>query len=213
MLVRRWVGQTTTRLNQRCILRGVCDGSCQRLPGTVALCVLGWMTMTPAAGQPTSLERGRYLVETVAFCGVCHNSRDPNGQMIPGMELAGGRVMPMNEMRTVLSNIPPGDIRAVAPNITSRSRNRDWPAGPTCRLPRRSARGPRPNGSIIGPPMPIALYPWPLRWRFDGNLSPTSALSHRIHNACHTTHRPTHSPIEPYGAADSIRCLTHLTTL
>ena len=74
--------------------------------------------MTPAAGQPTSLERGRYLVETVAFCGVCHNSRDPSGQMIPGMELAGGRVMPLNEMRTVLSNIPPGNIRAVVPNIT-----------------------------------------------------------------------------------------------
>ena len=83
-----------------------------------ALCVLGWMVMTPATGQTTSLERGRYLVETVAFCGVCHNSRGPNGQMIPGMELAGGRVMPLNEMRTVLSNIPPGDIRAVAPNIT-----------------------------------------------------------------------------------------------
>ena len=57
-------------------------------------------------------------METVAFCGVCHNTRGPNGQMIPGMELAGGRVMALNEMRTVLTDLPPGDIRAVVPNIT-----------------------------------------------------------------------------------------------
>ena len=72
----------------------------------------------PSAAQEPPLERGRYLVETLAFCGVCHNARGPDGKMIPGMELAGGRVMPLNEMRTVLPNLPPGDIRAVVPNIT-----------------------------------------------------------------------------------------------
>ena len=60
----------------------------------------------PAPAQENPLERGRYLVETVAFCGVCHNSRGPNGQMISGMELAGGRVMVLNELRTVLSDLP-----------------------------------------------------------------------------------------------------------
>ena len=89
------------------------------LRAVTAFCaVLAILCSRSTLAQDNLLERGRYLVETVAFCGVCHNSRGPNGQMIPGMELAGGRVMSMNEMRTVLSNIPPGDIRAVVPNIT-----------------------------------------------------------------------------------------------
>jgi len=166
------------------------------VPGTVALCVLGWIAMTPAAGQPTSLERGRYLVETVAFCGVCHNSRDPNGQMIPGMELAGGRVMPMNEMRTVLSNIPPGDIRAVAPNITP-----DPETGigrwTDAQIVTAIRGGPRPNGSIIGPPMPIALY----RGLSDRDLTAIVTYLRAVppkYNA--VTQRSTYPfPIEPYA--------------
>ena len=81
-----------------------------------ALIIAAFSMPTRADVEANTLERGRYLVETVAFCGVCHNTRSPDGQMIPGKELAGGRVMPMNEMRTILPDIPPGDIRAVAPN-------------------------------------------------------------------------------------------------
>jgi hypothetical protein len=77
--------------------------------------------------------------------------------MIAGMELAGGRVMPLNEMRTVLSNIPPGDIRAVVPNITP-----DPETGigrwTDAQIATAIREGRRPDGSIIGPPMPIALY-------------------------------------------------------
>ena len=96
-------------------------------------------------------------METVAFCGVCHNTRGPNGQMIPGMELAGGRVMPLNEMRTVLSNIPAGDIRAVVPNITP-----DPETGigrwTDAQIAIAIREGRRPDSRLIGPPMPIALY-------------------------------------------------------
>ena len=126
---------------------------------TAALCaVMAAVCMTRTAlAQENPLERGRYLVETVAFCGVCHNSRGPNGQMIAGMELAGGRVMPLNEMRTVLSNVPPGDIRAVVPNITP-----DPETGigrwTDAQIATAIREGRRPDGSIIGPPMPIALY-------------------------------------------------------
>jgi mono/diheme cytochrome c family protein len=111
----------------------------------------------PGAAQDNPLERGRYLVETVAFCGVCHNTRDPKGQMLPGKELAGGRVMLLNELRTVVSNIAPGDIRAVAPNITP-----DPETGigrwTDAEIATAIREGLRPDGSIIGPPMPIALY-------------------------------------------------------
>jgi hypothetical protein len=34
------------------------------------------------------------------------------------MELAGGRMIIMNEFRTIFPNLPPGQIRAVVPNIT-----------------------------------------------------------------------------------------------
>ena len=125
---------------------------------TVFFCWLGWLAATTAtAAQPNSLERGRYLVETVAFCGVCHNTRDADGRMRPGMELAGGRVMSMNEVRTVLSNIPPGDIRAVVPNITPDAETGigRWTDSEIATAIRE---GRRPDGSIIGPPMPIALY-------------------------------------------------------
>jgi hypothetical protein len=103
------------------------------------------------------MERGRYLVETVAFCGVCHNARDADGRMRPGMEFAGGRVMSMNEVRTVLSDIPPGNISAVVPNITPDAETGigRWTDSEIATAIRE---GRRPDGSIIGPPMPIALY-------------------------------------------------------
>ena len=165
---------------------------------TAALCaVMAAVCMTrPVLAQENPLERGRYLVETVAFCGVCHNSRGPNGQMIAGMELAGGRVMPMNEMRTVLSNIPPGDIRAVVPNITP-----DPETGigrwTDAQIATAIREGRRPDGSIIGPPMPIALY----RGLSDRDLMAIVTYLRTVppkRNA--VTQRSTYPfPIEPYG--------------
>jgi mono/diheme cytochrome c family protein len=130
---------------------------------TTVLCVLSGVAVaafsmpTPATAQPTSLERGRYLVETVAFCGVCHATKGPDGQTPRGMELAGGRVIIMNEFRTVIPNLPPGQIRAVVPNITPDletgiGRWKDDEIATAIR------EGRRPDGSMIGPPMPIALY-------------------------------------------------------
>ena len=85
--------------------------------------------------------------------------------MIPGMELAGGRVMPLNEMRTVLSNIPPGDIRAVVPNITP-----DPETGigrwTDAQISTAIREGRRPDGSIIGPPMSVTS-----RWTKAGGYA------------------------------------------
>jgi mono/diheme cytochrome c family protein len=133
------------------------------LRATTVLCVLSGAAVaafsmpTPAAAQPNSLERGRYLVEIVAFCGVCHATKGPDGQTPRGMELAGGRVIIMNECRTLIPNLPLGEIRAVVPNITPDletgiGRWKDDEIATAIR------EGRRPDGSIIGPPMPIALY-------------------------------------------------------
>ena len=99
----------------------------------------------PVQADPAALERGRYLVETAAFCGVCHTTRSPEGRLQPGMELAGGRVF--NER----------GFRAVAPNITP-----DPETGigrwTDAEIVAAIRDGRRPDGSLIGSPMPIELY-------------------------------------------------------
>ena len=45
--------------------------------------------LTPAAISETPVERGRYLVETIAGCGNCHTPRGPGGVFAAGKNLAG----------------------------------------------------------------------------------------------------------------------------
>lgn len=94
-----------------------------------------------AAAAP-SLERGTYLVEGPAGCGNCHTPQGPEGPL-PGMALA-GMMVDKN-----------GAFTAVAPNITPGSRIADWT---DAELARAIREGIRPDGSVIGPPMPIGLY-------------------------------------------------------
>lgn len=99
----------------------------------------------PAAADPALLERGRYLVEIVAFCGACHATRGPQGQLIAGMDLAGGRIF---EER---------GFRAVAPNITQ---DPDTGIGrwTDAQIAEAIRNGRRPDGSLIGPSMPVESY-------------------------------------------------------
>jgi hypothetical protein len=41
----------------------------------------------------TVMERGRYVIEIAAACGICHTTRGADGQLLPNMKLAGGRVI------------------------------------------------------------------------------------------------------------------------
>lgn len=89
-----------------------------------------------------SLERGAYLVEGPGGCGNCHTPMGPEG---PVMEQAlGGRVVEENEMFT-----------AIAHNITPGGHVAEWTDAEFVRAIRE---GIRPDGSVIGPPMPITLY-------------------------------------------------------
>lgn len=89
-----------------------------------------------------SLERGKYLMEGPAACGNCHT---PQGQDGPDManEL-GGFMVEKSEA-----------FEAWAVNITPASRVADWTDE---ELARAIREGIRPDGSVIGPPMPIGLY-------------------------------------------------------
>jgi mono/diheme cytochrome c family protein len=98
----------------------------------------------------TPVERGEYLVRGPAGCGNCHTPLGPQG-FVADQELA-GRVVEDSEPFT-----------AIAPNITPAGAIAGWS---DAELARAIREGIRPDGSLIGPPMPFAMY----RGLSDGDL-------------------------------------------
>ncbi|WP_245837758.1 c-type cytochrome [Tropicimonas sediminicola] len=99
------------------------------------------LCMAPALAE-TPEERGEYLVRGPAGCGNCHSPMGPEGP-IAEQELA-GRLVEQNEAFT-----------AIAPNITPAGRIAEWSDED---LGRAIREGIRPDGSVIGPPMPFSFY-------------------------------------------------------
>jgi mono/diheme cytochrome c family protein len=93
----------------------------------------------------TVMERGRYLIEVAAACGVCHTTDGADGQPLPDMKLAGGRIIVDRGFRAVAPNITPDPDTGIG-------RWSDAEIGAAIR------GGRRPDGTLIGPPMPIELY-------------------------------------------------------
>jgi mono/diheme cytochrome c family protein len=109
------------------------------------IAVLLFLALTATAHAQTPLERGRYLVETVAACGNCHTPMGPTGPL-PGKALAGNQVVEDNPaFRAVASNITPD----VATGIGG------WTDAQIIRALRE---GIRPDGRVLGPLMPFELY-------------------------------------------------------
>lgn len=96
-----------------------------------------------AASAETPVERGEYLVRGPMSCGNCHTQQGPNG---PDMskELAGGAVLIDDET-----------MKAVSANITPAGEISGWT---DAQLAKAIREGIRPDGSLIGPPMPFSLY-------------------------------------------------------
>jgi len=94
------------------------------------------------AESPT--ERGRYVVEVIAACGNCHTPSGPDGRDM-SRHLAGGL------------HITDGGIDAWTANITQDRETGigDWSDE---QITRAIREGIRPDGSMIGPIMPIGLY-------------------------------------------------------
>lgn len=95
-----------------------------------------------AAGAETAVERGAYLVKSIAACGNCHTAK---GGPLAAHELAGG--FPIKE----------GPIDAITPNLTP-----DKATGiggwTDAQLIVGLRDGKRPDGTLIGPPMPFVMY-------------------------------------------------------
>jgi hypothetical protein len=92
----------------------------------------------------SQLERGRYLVETLAGCGNCHTPRGPNGPL-KDKKFAGGEI------------IKHADFTAVTPNITPDPQTGigKW-TDDQIALAIREGR--RPDGRLLGPAMPSRSY-------------------------------------------------------
>lgn len=99
----------------------------------------------PAAKAETLLERGTYLMRSIVACGNCHTPKGQRGDVF-GMELAGRAPMEQN----------PG-FTANAPNITP-DKETGIGAWTDAQIITAIREGRRPDGRIIGPPMPIGLY-------------------------------------------------------
>lgn len=98
-----------------------------------------------AASAETLLERGTYLMHSVVACGNCHTPKGPQGE-IPGMELAGGfKVDGGSEFTAVAANITPDPETGIG----------KWTDAQIITAIRE---GKRPDGTTIGPPMPIGMY-------------------------------------------------------
>jgi mono/diheme cytochrome c family protein len=105
-------------------------------------------SLSAMATAETAVERGSYLVNTIGACGNCH-AREAHGKSFhPGRTLAGG---------FVFDEIDPGLGHVIAPNITP---DRDSGIGrwSEADIVLALRNGKRPDGSIIGPPMPIPVY-------------------------------------------------------
>jgi len=89
-----------------------------------------------------SVERGEYLVRGPAGCGNCHTPQTPSGPDMSN-EL-GGFMVDKNPM-----------FEAWAVNITPGGRVASWTDD---ELAKAIREGIRPDGSVIGPPMPMSLY-------------------------------------------------------
>lgn len=108
---------------------------------TIALLLVVFAAPVRAESQ---LERGRYLVETLAGCGNCHTPRGPNGPL-KDKKFAGGEIIKHADFTAVTSNITP-DPRTGIGNWT------DDQIGLAIR------EGRRPDGRLLGPAMPSRSY-------------------------------------------------------
>jgi cytochrome c553 len=112
-----------------------------------AISVIGCISamLTTGAVAETPLERGAYLVKTIGACGNCHTPKGARGVPIADKEMAGGFKFDEKPFIAYASNITPDPETGIG----------KWTDQQVIDAIRK---GKRPDGSTIGPPMPIELY-------------------------------------------------------
>jgi mono/diheme cytochrome c family protein len=111
----------------------------------LAVALLAATSSAAFAQQQGSVERGKYLMQTVVACGNCHFPRGPKGELITDKGLSGGFVFDGPPFRAVASNITPDPETGIG----------KWT---DAQLAKAIREGIRPDNSVIGPPMPVEFY-------------------------------------------------------
>lgn len=112
----------------------------------VAIVIAAASPSVSAQVKAAAIERGRVLMEGVVACGNCHMARGAQGQPLPDQGLAGGfLIVDDPTMRVVVPNITPDAATGIG----------RWT---DAQLRKGIREGIRPDGSLIGPPMPIEMY-------------------------------------------------------
>ena len=105
---------------------------------------IGLLAGVTTSFAQTPLERGKYLMNSIVACGNCHTPQTPQGPA-PGRELAGGTKFQEGFGVSYASNITP-DLETGIGKWTDQQ------------IILAIREGKRPDGTIIGPPMPVPLY-------------------------------------------------------
>ena len=113
------------------------------IAGSIALLLCSQFASAQEADE--LIQRGTYLVESILACGNCHTPKIADGTPIEGLHMGGGFVIE-----------EPG-LKAYAPNITM---DVDTGIGSWSDddITRAIREGFRPDGTLIGPPMPTPWY-------------------------------------------------------
>ena len=128
-----------------------CGGLLMRLGlhlGRVAATIAAVGAFACGAGMAfaeTSAERGAYLVTSIGSCGNCHTPKDASGRPIAGKELTGGFEFDDDVGHVIGPNITPDTATGIG----------GWTEAQIVIALRD---GKRPNGTLLGPPMPVPVY-------------------------------------------------------
>ncbi|MCW8872125.1 MAG: cytochrome c [Xanthomonadales bacterium] len=108
----------------------------------IGLSVVCCWTQTVAA--ETMVERGRYIVEVIGACGNCHTPQGPGGPD-ESRHLAGGNPIEEPGMVAIPRNITPDMETGIG-------------AWTDAQIITAIREGVRPDGRVLGPPMPFGMY-------------------------------------------------------
>ncbi|NRG19920.1 cytochrome c [Rhizobiales bacterium] len=113
------------------------------LPAAVAS-LLFVIDPAAASSDDTLIKRGEYLINGPVACGNCHTLAGPDGPDF-SRELAGGLVFDVEPFKAYAANITPDNGTGIG-------------AWSDAELAKAIREGLRPDGTLIGPPMPIPFY-------------------------------------------------------
>lgn len=117
-----------------------------RIARSLLAALMGLALQGPGAAQDNArLQRGKVLMEGIVACGNCHLARGPQGQPLPERGLSGGMPFEDAAFKSFAANLTPDAATGIG----------KWT---DAQLVKAIREGVRPDGSVIGPPMPIEFY-------------------------------------------------------